>query len=337
MQLQKLCMATMSRPFSCAGELVHPVLSCSRIAVNGQRLSAGDALLRIGGDAPRPSGAWAIGYHNDMAAAAGLLAELAEDRLCVRWQPVAPADDSSGFLFQEASICSVELLHEQVSQQAEIEAAERVGLSRVIDRWLVEQVLEYLGARPFVQLGVRISAMSAVVDGWWSDIFDHLGRHLDDAQRLTFIVSGATPFTTIGDAQVFTQRVRALGCRVALDNFGVGFTSLRHLVILSPDVVKIDSLFAHWAEQSDRSVSILEHGIKLAGATGAAVVVNGISTERQRAMAIRAGAQWMQGDLIAEPRFGISRGSETAAQPHAAGQSRAIHQHMHGAYLCEKD
>ncbi|MFZ2980445.1 MAG: EAL domain-containing protein, partial [Sphingobium sp.] len=188
--LQTLCVTTMSQSFNCADELVHPILSCSRVAVNGKRCSADDQLLRFDGEAPRQGATWAIGYHNDMAAATGLLAELAENRLCVRWQPIAPTDESGGFLFQEASICSVDLLHERVSQQAEIEAAERVGLSRIIDRWSVEQVLESLRSRPFAQLGVRISAPSAVVDGWWSDIFDHLGRNVDHAQRLTFVVSG---------------------------------------------------------------------------------------------------------------------------------------------------
>ncbi|WP_336962951.1 EAL domain-containing protein [Sphingobium aquiterrae] len=328
--LKAFCTATTSRAFRCAGHRLHPILSWSRLSLDGELFSMPTEQLGFGGDAVRHEGDWVARYRRDMELAAGLLADIAEDRLFLQWQPIAPAGGDFGALFHEAIPCRMNARDGSASPLHEVEAAERVGLVRIFDRWSVSQAMRRLDAGAFPQLGVCISAQSAVVDGWWTDILAHLRRYPDQAQRLTLVISGATPFPSINDALKFVRQLRTLGCRIALDGFGVGFSSLRHLLALSPDMVRIDGLFVHWAEQSARDASMLHHAVQLAGATGATVVVNGIATKRQHALAIEAGARWLQGEFVGRSGLGFSRFSQARHHPQAAASEH--HHHPEPSY-----
>src|SRR5690606_435567 len=95
--------------------------------------------------------------------------------------------------------------------------------------------------------------------------------------------------------------MRSLGCRIAMDDFGVGFASMRRLLALSPDIVKIDSLFVRRAPQSQRNKQILAHMIGLARAIAPCVIVEGIETKDQFWLAEKLGVEWAQGTLTGGP------------------------------------
>lgn len=95
--------------------------------------------------------------------------------------------------------------------------------------------------------------------------------------------------------------LRAQGIRVALDDFGIGQSTLERLQKIPVDIVKVDKHFLHMAERSPRDMEILRGMVELSRSAGAISVVEGVETERHLDMARALGADWAQGYLFGRP------------------------------------
>lgn len=305
--IRDFCISAEAVPLRCVGQVLHLVLSWGQLSIDDHVLPPRCDRLAFIAEAPRREGGWCIGYREDMSGVAAGFADMAQDRLWLNWHSIMPAQAGRrAALYQEAVLCHVDPASGQSIPFRHVEAMERAGFVRALDQWFVGRVLGHMDEVRFSDLGVSISAQSMVVDGWWAGLLDRLRGQGDHARRMVFVISGASPFPSLSDAAAFVRRLRSLGCRIALDGFGNGFASIQTLFALAPDIVKIDGAFAGWAAASDRGRKILDHAVALAGATGAQVVVNGISTERQKRLALEAGADWLQGDHIDRPAIGLS-------------------------------
>ena len=93
----------------------------------------------------------------------------------------------------------------------------------------------------------------------------------------------------------------ATGCRVALDDFGAGHTSLRHLQTLAVDTVKIDGSFVHNLSASPDNQIFLRHLVGLANGFGFHTVAEGVETAAEAAILHREGIGYMQGYYYGRP------------------------------------
>jgi EAL domain-containing protein (putative c-di-GMP-specific phosphodiesterase class I) len=97
------------------------------------------------------------------------------------------------------------------------------------------------------------------------------------------------------------QELRALGVKLALDDFGAGFSSLAYLRQLPFDKLKIDRGFVAALDQSANAGVIIQAIVSLGRALGLGVVIEGVETEEQRVLLRLAGCNEMQGYLFAKP------------------------------------
>lgn len=277
--------------------------------------------------APPPSSiaAWVVAYREDMRRGAALLRALHRGELRLAWQPIIQVVDN-GFLYQEALLRRVDPVgaaeagDESVGRG--IEALERIGLIRLLDAWVVRQALAALEVHPGLVLGCNISASSAILDIWWTDILSVLEQRPDLAARLVIEITETSPFPCIDRAVVFAGRLRRLGCRLAIDDFGAGRASLRDVMTLAPDIVKLDAVFLQRAMTNDgasRTFRELRHLIALGSCGGRSVVVEGVETPMMRDVAIRAGALFLQGFEIALPAVSGPYGEWTQGQAKGVG------------------
>lgn len=96
-------------------------------------------------------------------------------------------------------------------------------------------------------------------------------------------------------------QLRAEGVRVALDDIGAGNSSLRLVVELAPEILKIDRFFIAQAGANPRSRAVLAALVDLADNVGASVVVEGVENRAQLAMAFSLGVRLVQGFGLCEP------------------------------------
>ena len=97
------------------------------------------------------------------------------------------------------------------------------------------------------------------------------------------------------------RQLRALGVRLAIDDFGVGYSSLGYLRRFPVDVVKIDRSFLAGVESAADTAPLVHAIVDLAHAMGLTVVAEGIENQRQLAVLRAAGCDLVQGYLFAQP------------------------------------
>jgi len=124
-------------------------------------------------------------------------------------------------------------------------AAERYGLIREIDRLVVSRAVGLLAEEleSEVSIAVNLSALSIVAGETLTHIERELARHCVAPERLTIEVTETAAISDMGRAVAFCKDAAALGCALALDDFGVGFGSFQYLKLLPFSHLKIDGEF----------------------------------------------------------------------------------------------
>jgi diguanylate cyclase (GGDEF)-like protein len=179
-----------------------------------------------------------------------------------------------------------------------IPLAERVGLVRLLDHRVLELVVNELVAAPALKASVNVSPASTADPGWWAGLAAMLRAHAGTAERLTVEITETTAIRDIDDARGFVTRVKDLGCRIAIDDFGAGHTSFRHLRKLGVDIVKIDGAFVQNMLKSDDDMAFVQTLIDLARRLGLKTVAEWVQDEKTAAMLGGWGCDYLQGALI---------------------------------------
>lgn len=267
---------------------VHLALTCQALPEADRSTSSLPAAVCV------PSGDgedWAAQYRRDMSVASAALAALDEGRLDLCWQAVRSAGAPEKILYHEGLARLMGRDGRIQSPAVFVPALERLGLARAFDRHVFGLVLDELENFPGARLGVNISAQSARLDAWWHGALERLRAAPDLAQRLVVEITETAVLD--GDAARFIGVLRRLGCRVALDDFGVGHASVRNAMALSPDIIKVDAFFLRRAGASQQGEALLAHLIGIAAHCAPIVIVEGVETAEQSRMTERLQAQYM--------------------------------------------
>jgi diguanylate cyclase (GGDEF)-like protein/PAS domain S-box-containing protein len=171
---------------------------------------------------------------------------LAEDRFHLFFQPVV--DIRNGLITHYEVLLRMQGEDgEMIAPGAFIETAERFGLIRDIDRWVVRHAIktqaETITAHRPVNLAINLSGRHFGNDSMLKFIQEAIETHGADPGSLMFEVTETEAVENLSKAREFIDDLRALGCRFALDDFGIGFSSFHYLRNLPVDYIKIDGSF----------------------------------------------------------------------------------------------
>jgi diguanylate cyclase (GGDEF)-like protein len=176
--------------------------------------------------------------------------------------------------------------------------AERLGLVRLLDHRVLELVLEELRAAPDLKASLNLSAASTVDPDWWVALRAALRADTSLAERLTIEITETTAIQDLDDTRGFVARVKDLGCRIAIDDFGAGYTSFRSLRKLGVDIVKIDGAFVQNLRQSEDDRAFVQTLIDLARRLGLKTVAEWVQDEESAAILADWGCDYLQGALV---------------------------------------
>ncbi|REG85496.1 EAL domain-containing protein [Marinomonas pollencensis] len=96
------------------------------------------------------------------------------------------------------------------------------------------------------------------------------------------------------------EQYREAGARVAIDDFGAGFSQFDRVIALEPDIIKLDMRLFQQGAQGGVAESVVESLVRLCANTGAVIVCEGVETEEEFFFGLRCGARHMQGYLFSQ-------------------------------------
>ena len=176
--------------------------------------------------------------------------------------------------------------------------AERLGLVRLLDHRVLELVVDEMIAAPSLQASFNVSAASTTDPDWWAGLGSLLRSHAGVAERLTVEITESAAIQDIDETRGFVARVKDLGCRIAIDDFGAGYTSFRNLRKLGVDMVKIDGAFVHDIMRSQDDRAFVRTLIDLAKRLNLTTVAEWVQDEAAATTLQEWGCDYLQGALI---------------------------------------
>jgi len=227
-------------------------------------------------------------------------AALREKRLLFAYQPVVCATTGRVDYFE----CLLRMRDEagNVLAGAEfITTVERLGLIGLIDRFVLEKAVQELSDHPDVRLGFNVSGLTAYDRPWLRSLISRLRNRPDLARRLIVEITETAALHDIDESARFVDTLRDAGCRVALDDFGAGHTSLRHLQTLAVDTVKIDGSFIRDLADSVENRVFLRHLLGLTKGFGVSTIAECIESAEDAALVRAEGIGYLQGYHIGSP------------------------------------
>ena len=251
-------------------------------------------------------------YHGSMAAAgadnANLGAELREaihdDQLFLLYQPIVSLDDGR-VTGAEALVRWAHPVHGTLAPDMFIPIAERTGLIVPLGRWVMRTSFRQLaiwiarhGDDAPAVLNVNISARDLRDPGFAAAVAALLDEFELSGDRITFEVTETTALEP-GQSVTNLRRVRELGIKVSLDDFGTGHSTLTLLHDCPVDEIKLDRSFTQ--SEVDGRVPVAAAVIHLAQALGLHAVAEGIETPEQAEQLISLGYIAAQGYYFARP------------------------------------
>ena len=217
---------------------------------------------------------------------AGLRDALACGQLELHYQPEIPLAD--GHMFgTEALLRWVHPTHGMISPARFIPIAEQSGLIVPIGEWVLatacHQAAEWIAAgREDFVMSVNLSPRQLSSPNLAAVVARALDESGIPASALCLEITESAIMEDPEAAHAILQGLKALGVRLAIDDFGVGYSSLSHLKYLLPvDVIKIDKSFVDGLLDSGDSRAIITAIIQLAHALGVQAVAEGVELAEQ--------------------------------------------------------
>lgn len=222
---------------------------------------------------------------------------LNERRVVLAFEPVVDARSREPAFFE--ALMRVRREDESlILAEAVVPAAERLGLVRLIDCRVLELVLAELSAHPALRLSFNVSSGSTADPDWWGRIEAQLRPRPELAQRLTIEITETARILDVEEMRGFVRRAKAIGCRIALDDFGAGFTSFRNLRTLDVDLVKIDGAFVRSLVLSKDDQVFVRTLLELCRGLGVATVAEWVGSEEAATMLTDWGCDYLQGEMV---------------------------------------
>lgn len=226
-----------------------------------------------------------------------IIGALNERRITVAFEPVVSAITRAPMFYE----CLMRIRRADgtlVPANDIIPIAERLGLVRLLDHRVLELVAAEMTRSPNFSASLNVSPASTTDPDWWSGLTGFLRAHPGVAERLTIEITETAAIQDIDDTRGFVTRVRDLGCRIAIDDFGAGYTSFRNLRKLGVDMIKIDGAFVQNLTRSEDDRAFVRTLVELAQRLSLSTVAEWVQDEEAATMLARWGCDYLQGALI---------------------------------------
>lgn len=246
-----------------------------------------------------------------------IVTALNERRIVMAYEPVVTTDTRQP-AFHE---CLVRMRQEDGEYSLSpdiVPVAEKLGLIRLVDHRVLELVVAELAAAPQAQLSLNISPGTTMDPDWFASIESLMQTHPGVAERLIVEITETVAIQNLDDVRGFVTRLKKFGSRIAIDDFGAGYTSFRNLRKLGVDIVKIDGAFVQNIARSSDDRAFVQTLIDLAHRLDIKTVAEWVQDEESAKLLQGWGCDYIQGRLTGLASLTKPWIANTEAQPEGA-------------------
>ena len=302
-------LALLRSPVELPQTVVHPAASIGIVELNGERdvdelMRRADVAMysakRAGKDRWRPfASEVSEGTKTFLQLRADLPYAIGRGQLYLEYQPVVFVDDGRIAAF-EALVRWEHPTHGRVTPDRFIPVAEESRLIDELGRWVLLEAATAFSSAPAGGIGISVNISPRQLERWAfiDDVRRALSKSGLEPDRLVIEVTESASINNVEQVAAVLTAVRSLGVRVALDDLGAGFASLRHLGTLPIDIVKLDRSFMRRPMQER---DLLPGLIDLIRALELTPVVEGVETQVQHDLAQELGVELGQGFRYGAP------------------------------------
>ncbi len=236
------------------------------------------------------------------AIADSIVSSLAEDRLKLVYQPIVHT--STGKVAMYECLIRMERVGGGIASAGEfIPVAEQLGLVRLVDQRVQELVIHEARLSPGVTFTFNVSGLTASDAPWMRKFLQVMDKNQDVASQLVVELTETVALNEVEESASFLKALRAMGCRVAIDDFGAGYTSFRNLQELEVDIVKIDGAFVQGLASSADNRMFVKTLVELAKNFGVEVIAEWVETEAEVGILKDYGVEYLQGFYFGAGEF----------------------------------
>jgi len=180
--------------------------------------------------------------------------------------------------------------------------AEKTGQVGMLTKILFEKLLREMREWPeHIAVSFNLSARDIVLSDTTEWLIEQIKANGIAPERLTFEVTETAFLRDFAAARTSIRYLRSHGARVAMDDFGIGYSSLRYVHELEFDCLKVDRSFIAPLASTERSRRIVKTIIDMCTNLEIDCVIEGIETQSQRDIVIELGGRLVQGYFFAKP------------------------------------
>ncbi len=189
-----------------------------------------------------------------------------------------------------------------------IPIAEETGAIIPLGEWILQEACNqmYLWQQKFPEfsdlfISVNLSGRQFHQPNLVEKIAEILEITQINSQNLKLEITESMVMDKVEDAILMLKRLKSLGIRLSMDDFGTGFSSFSYLHQFPMDTLKVDRSFVSNMNQGTKNLEIVSTIILLAHKLGMDVIAEGIETEEEQAILENLDCEYGQGYLFAKP------------------------------------
>ena len=188
-----------------------------------------------------------------------------------------------------------------------IAAGEASGRMGMIDRWVLSTTLAWLNAHHAQLTHTRfvcmnLSGASLNDERFLQEVYATLERNQHVAGKLCLEITESVALHDLENTRRFVNKVRGYGAKVALDDFGAGYTSFSYLKEFKADLLKIDGSFIVDMNHHPANIAIVEAIMNLARNLGMKVIAEWAEDNATVQTLAEIGVDYVQGFAVARPQ-----------------------------------
>ena len=229
-----------------------------------------------------------------------VFAALREKAFTLAYQPIVGAEEGQ-VLYHEALLHMINGHGETVSAGHLIPVAEELGLIRLVDLEVLDLALEALQGQPQGRLGINVSATTVMdADAFLERLMPHAELVRD---RFIVEITESSMLSHPERVARFINELHKLGCKVALDDFGAGYTSFKNLRDYHFDIVKLDGAFCENLAANEQNQHFMRSLIELARNTNMEIIAEWVEREEDARLLREWGVHGLQGYLFGKAEY----------------------------------